>query len=319
MGFSASIRTVAGGIASGLPNTMLFLDDASSLLLAAALGTTLLLLASMAAVGGARTLRIVRQFGFTGVFLALFTGVVVESLAEPLMRTSPYTLVHLPPTVLRFQGLVEDPDLRTRYNVDPRLRYLGAKVPDLEVAFVMRNGIRIVDVPQVRHETPTALPASVVPMGEKAIGEEVDGLYERALATVEESGRGGKVEALIRRADWIGAAGFGLLVLGLVSVLAGAVPLLLGGLSFLGDEGRLIVMTASPEYRGARGRALRHGTGALRAWHRKRTAPHRALATFGLLATLGGLLLGFLREEETRGIAHRVFAQARSIRIDGKP
>ena len=297
---------------------MLLLDDASHLFLAAALGATLLLLASLAAVGGGRTLRIVRQFGFAGALLALFTGVVVESLAEPLMRTAPYTLIHLPATILRFQGLAEDPELRTRYNVDPRLRYLGEKVPNLEAPFVVSSGLRSVTVPPVHHSVPTPLPSNVVEADETEMGQEADGLYRRALATVEGTERDGSIAARSRKADWIGAAGVGFLVLGVVGILAGTVPLLLGAAAFLGDTGRLLFATARPEYRGGRGKALWRGTGALRAWHRERAKPHRALATFGLLATLGGLLLGFLREEETRRIAHDVFAEARTVRIERK-
>ena len=292
---------------------MAYLDDALSFLLAAALGVALLLLGSLAAVGGARTLRLARGFGFVGALLALFVGVVVESLAPSLVESPPYTLAFLPSSVLRVQALAEDPDLRTRYNVDPRLRYLGGEVPNLEAPYARNTGLRFVKILPVEHASPTPLPAGVVDQGEEAVDREVDGLYERAVATLADAGR----PPVLRRLAFLGAASVGFLGLGVVGFLAGAVPLVGRRLALLGDVARLLGATRHRSYRGARGRAIRAGTAGLAAWHGERARPHLALATFGLLVLLGGVLLGLLREEERRRSAHDVFAQARRLRIEG--
>ena len=192
-----------------------FLDAASSLLLAAALGATLLLLALSAAVGGIRTLCIIRGVGVAGALLAVFVGIMVESLAASLVDSPPYSLAFLQTTDLRVEALAQDPDLRTRYNADPRLRYLPriGTITDLETVYDHRSGIRSVWVPPVFHETPVPKLPSFVTSDATSYGQEVDGLYDRAFSTVETAGRGADIAARMRRADLLGAASVGFLLL----------------------------------------------------------------------------------------------------------
>lgn len=296
--------------------------ELTSLALATASGAALLVLSSLAAVGARRTLTFVRGVGLFGVFLAFFVGNVLQSLARPLLAARPYTLAFLPPTVLHAQGLAEDPDLRTRYNVDARLRYLpvrGANVVDLESEYEPQlQGFRLAVVPPVVHSSPTKLPPRVIAMGEAEFGKEIDGLYRQAWATVERAGRGPEFRSEQRLADFIATASIGFLVLGVVGLLGGLLPLAGRMVATVWDSLRLLRRTSGPGYRGARKRALKFGTRALAHWHFAESRSFASLATFGLLLTLGGAVLGLLHEEESRVLAHAVFREAREIRIEGK-
>lgn len=286
--------------------------ESTHLVLATALGATLLLLGCLAAVGGRRTLGIVRAMGISGLFVALFVGVALETLAPPTIASKPYTLAFLPSTALRAEGLAQDPDLRTRYNVDPRLRYLGGSVANLESDYAPDLGpLRRLEVPPVVHSTPRPLPKGVVAMGEAEFGKEVDGLYERAWASVDRT----ELAPAAERTAFLGTASVGFLLLGLVGLLAGILSLLLRGLSALRDHLRLLWMTADGRYQGVRARALRLGSRELLRWHLRESRPFVSLLTFGLLVALGGALLGLLREEETRSLAHAVFREARDVRF----
>lgn len=294
--------------------------EIAGLTLTAALGAGLLVLGLLAAIGPVRTLKALRGAGLAGALLALFVGTVVQSLARPLVDAPPYTLAFLPTTVLRVQGLAEDPDVRTRYNVDPRLRYLpsrGETVVDLEGSYVPDlDGLRRVEVRPVVHASRAAKPAGVVAMDEAEFGREVDGLYEKAWATLERSERTGAYP--VGRVEFLGAASVGLLVLGMVGLLAGLVPLLFRLLGAAWDGLRLLRLTASPSYRGVRRRAWRYGFRELMRWHAGEARSFATLATFGLLLGLGGVVLGLLRESKERSLARDVFREAREIRIEAK-
>ncbi len=294
----------------------------SHLALAAAVGAALLTLAALAAVGSRGAVRLVRDLGLGGVLLALFIGVAAESLARSLAETAPYTLV-FPSTVdLDAQALMEDADLRTRTNVDARLRYIstggGDRVPNLESAYRLPIGPwRTLDFPAVQHATPEPLPHGVEPLGEgdpTILRREVAGLYENAKATLERSGARPDEGA----ADLARTASVGLLVLGLVGLVGGLLPLLVRLLRLLADDLRLVRATRHRSYQGARPRARRAGAAALAAHHFADARPFANLATLGLLTLLGGLVMGILREEETRRAAHAVFTEARHLRIEGK-
>lgn len=295
--------------------------ELSHLVLAASVGAALLVLGTLAAVGGRRTVGLVRGMGLGGILLALFVGVAIETLSLSLVESPPTTLVLLPTTVLRVQALAEDPDLRTRYNVDPRLRYLptgNEQVVDLERPYAYGAGLRWVKVLPVVHVSPSKTPKGIVTMGDDAFGKEVDGLYERAWSTVVEAGRAPSFASSRARLGFASAASVGLLAMGLIGLIGGLVPLLSCWIALLADAGRLVRATKHPSYRGVRGRAIRQGAAGLAEWHRDRWRPFASLATFGALTLLGGVLMGLLREEETRRLAHGVFAEARHLRIEGK-
>ena len=292
----------------------------SHLALAAAVGAALLTLAALAAVGGRRAVRLLRDLGLGGVLLALFVGVAAQSLARSLAETTPYTLLFPATNDLRAQALMEDADLRTRTNVDPRLRYIptdGERVPNLESAYRLPVGPwRTLDFPAVRHATPEVPPKGVAPLGEgdsEALRSEVAGLYEGARTTDERAG----VLPDEGAADLARTASVGLIALGLVGLIGGLLPLLLRLLALLWDDLRLLRATAHRSYRGARARARRLGVAALAAHRFADARPFANLAMLGLLTLLGGLVMGFLREEETRRTAHAVFVEARHLRIEG--
>ena len=293
----------------------------SHLALAAAVGAALLSLAALATLGGRRTSRLVRDLGGGGVLLALFAGVATGSLARSLAETAPYTLLFPTTNDLRAQALMEDADLRTRFNVDPRLRYIPSsgpeRVPNLESAYRLPVGPwRVLDFPAVRHATRELLPKGVEPTGDgdaTILRREVAGLVESARATVAPTGRLPDEGA----ADFARAASVGLLALGCAGLVGGGLALLVRLLGLLGDSLRLLRATAHRSYRGARGRARRLGLAAL-AKHRFADArPYAAQAMLGVLVLLAGLVMGFLREEETRRAAHAVFAEARHLRVEG--
>lgn len=291
----------------------------SHLALAAAAGAALLALVALAALGGRGAVRLLRDLGLAGVLLALFVGATAESLARSLAEVPPYTSF-FPSTVdLRAQALLEDADLRTRTNVDPRLRYIptggGEQVPNLEAAYRLPVGPwRTIDLPAVRHSAPEPLPKGVLAATEgdpAVLRGEVAGLYDDARATVEKSG-GLPDEGV---ADLARTASVGLLALGVVGMVAGLLPLLARSVAFLFDDLRLLRATAHRSYKGARSRARRAGAKGLWAYHFGEARPFANLAMLGLLAVLGGVVMGFLREEETRRVAHAVFAEARHLRI----
>lgn len=292
--------------------------ELSRLILEAAGGAALLTLGSLAAVGGRRTLSSARGLGLAGPLLALFVGATVDRLSVPLVETAPYTDLFRSAGDLRVQALMEDADLRTRTNVDPRLRYIpiaSERVPNLESAYRLDAGpLRPLEFPALRHTSPITFPRGVEPRsdhGDPAVlRQEVAGLYEAAQATVGES-EDGAVE-LLR------STSVGFLALGLMGFVAGVLPLAARLIAALYDSLRLVWATREAGYRGARGRAIRLGTAALADWHFRRSRPFVSLATFGTLTLLGGALLGFVREDATRRIAHRTFTEARHLRIEGK-
>ena len=295
--------------------------EPSLLALMAAVGAALLLLGLLAAVGGRRTVAVVRGLGIGGILLAVFVGAAVESLSASLAEAPPYTLALLPTRVLRVQALAEDPDLRTRFNVDSRLRYLptgGERVADLEEAYAYGGGLRRVEVPPVRHSVARRRPAGLAALGEAEVEQEVEGLYDRAWETVRDAGREPELQPSRDRLAFASTASVGLLVVGFVGLVGGLVPLVGRWLALGYDAARLFRATGHASYRGARGRAVRAGTRGLAAWHGERGRPHLSLAALGGLTILAGFLMGLLREEETRRLAHGVFAEARHLRIEAK-
>ena len=295
--------------------------EGSHLALMAAVGAGLLLVGSLAAVGGRRTVSLVRGIGLGGVLLAVFVGVTVESLSTSLVESPPYTSVFLPSRALRVQALAEDPDLRTRFNVDPRLRYLpsgGERIADLEEAYAYGSGLRRMEIPPVRHSVAIRRPPVFAALGDAEVEQEVEGLYGRAWATVRDAGRESEFQRPRDRLAFATAASVGLLVLGLIGFVGGLVPLIGHGLALGYDATRLIRATGHRSYHGTRGRAIRAGGRGLAAWHGERARPHRSLATVGTLALLAGFLMGLLREEETQRLAHGVFAEARHLKIEAK-
>lgn len=283
-----------------------------------ATGATLIALAALAWVGPRRALSLLRQLGLYGLFLALFVGVAVQTLAVSVVEKTPYTLAFLSTTDLRTQALLEDGDLRTRYNTDGRLRFIpkdGTEtVINLESPYRLDAGpLREVDFKEAFHGKPVAPPAGVAPLSIEGNGDdlrkEVAGLYETAAATV------GNPSSI--RADLARDASVGFLLLGLVSFLSGLVPLVFRSVDLGGDSLRLVRATSHRSYRGVRGRAIRAGVSGLRDYHFGSARPFANLAVFGLLITLAGVLLGLAREDETRRQAREVFAQARHIRVEG--
>jgi hypothetical protein len=293
-------------------------SETTHLAYATACGAVLLMLSVLAFVGVRRSVDLIRRLGLMGIFLALFVGIVVQSVSIPLVEAPPYTWVFLSTNDLRTQALFEDADLRTRYNVDSRLRYIPAdgrgQVINLEAPFRLDAGPwRTVEFPVLEHAVPVATPPGVMPLGfdgdANQLRKEVDGLYEAAQAT---TGRFGSP-----RADLARDASVGLLILGLVGLIGGLVALLVRLLATLRDGLRLFRATSQRAYRGARSRAFRVGFRGLWGWHFQGARPFASLAVFGLLATLAGLLLGLAREDETRRLARSVFREARHMRIDG--
>ncbi|RYG24345.1 hypothetical protein EON82_11085, partial [bacterium] len=104
--------------------------ETTRLAYATATGAVLLALAALAWVGPRRAMAILRGAGLYGLFLALFVGVTVQTLAISVVEQTPYTLAFLSTTDLRTQALLEDGDLRTRYNTDGRLRFIPKAGPD---------------------------------------------------------------------------------------------------------------------------------------------------------------------------------------------
>lgn len=290
--------------------------ELSHLALATAVGAALLTFGALAAVGGRRTVRGVRDLGLGGLALALFAGVAAEGLSIPLAESAPYTTLFLPTVDLRAQALMQDADLRARTNVDPRLRYIpsvgGERVPNLESGYRLAGPLRTVEIPPLRHAAPTRLPRGVEPFADEgdpaALRREVAGLYDAARETAGPPDEG--------RADLARTASVGLLLLGLLGLVAGLLPLALRLLALAWDALRLLFATRTEGYRGARGRAVRAGARGLAQWHFGPARPFASLATFGLLALLGGIVMGFLREEEVRRAAHEVFAEARHLRVE---
>lgn len=286
----------------------------------AAVGAALLTLGALAAVGGRRTVRLVRDLGLGGLLLALFVGVATEGLSLSLAEAPPYASFFLSSNDLHTQALMEDADLRARTNVDSRLRYIPSggleQVPNLESGYRLEGGLRAVTLPMLRHAAPVTFPPGVEPLIQigdpEALRREVAGLYETARTTV------GDRAPDEGRLDLDRTASVGLLALGLVGLVAGLLPLTFRLLALLGNALRLLGAVRHRSYRRARGRALRTGLGGLAAWHFERARPFASLATFGLLTLLGGVVMGLLREEETRRVAHAVFAEARHLRIEGK-
>lgn len=294
--------------------------DPSRLLLAAACGAAFLTIAAAAFVGGRRALGLIREASFVGALLALFVGTAVESLSLSLAEAPPYAWAFLSTDDLHVQALLEDPDLRTRYNVDPRLRYIPAKgerVVNLESGFRLASGpFRTVDFAVLQHASPVATPTGVEPVSmdgdSTALRGEVAGLYETATSVAPPDATS------LTRLDFCRSASVGLSMLGLVLLLAGTIPLLLFALATARDVFGLARMTSGRPYRGARGRAFRLGAAALARWNFRSAGPFATLATFGLLAFLVGIVMGLRREDETRRLAHDVFRAARQIRIEAK-
>ena len=291
--------------------------ELSHLALMAAVGAALLTLGALAAVGGRRTARLVRDLGLGGLLLALFAGVVAEELSLALAEAAPYTSVFLSSNDLRAQALMEDADLRSRTNVDSRLRYIPTsgieQVPNLESGYRLEGGLRTIVIPMLNHAAPVSFPRGVEPLIQEGDPEElrreVAGLYESARAAVRDH------TPDEGRLDLDRTASVGLFVLGLVGLIAGLLPLIFRLLTLSRDALRLAWAIRHQSYRRTRGRALRVGVQALAGWHFGAAKPYRSLAIFGVLTMLGGVVMGLLREEETRRVAHAVFAEARYLRI----
>lgn len=292
--------------------------ELTHLILTAAVGAALLALAAFVAVGGRRTLHIARGLGLLGLLLALFAGTAVESLSIPLADAAPYNELFLGANDLHIQALMEDPDLRTRYNVDSRLRYIplgSPRVINLDAPYTLDVGpIRTLDFTEAQHTERVTYPKGVEPLGlsndPRDLRAEVGGLYEKARAL---TGPAPSQE----RADFARTSSVGFIAIGLVGLVAGLLPLLIRLWALLGDGLRLLRATAQRGYRGARTRAVRAGLPALAQWHFADARGFGAMATSGLLALLLGLLLGVLREEETRRAAHETFAAARHQLVEG--
>lgn len=288
----------------------------SHVALMAALGAGLLVLGSLAAVGGKRTVVLARGLGWGGVLLSLFIGAAFESLSKPIVESPSYAIAFLPPRILRVQALAMDPDLRTRYNLDPRLRYLpprGERIVDLEAAYITRSGLRDVAQAPVRHTTVEHRPEGMTAGSAEEVEQEVEGLYEMAWRSVSHEG----FEPAEERLGYVSATSVGFLVLGLVGLGAGCIPLIGRAFLLVYDVLRLGRGTSHHSYESVRTRAFLTGARGLWDWHAERARPHVSLAVFGLLTFLGGFLMGLLREEETRSLAYEVFSAARYARIEG--
>lgn len=293
--------------------------DVASLLLSAACGATLLVLCAVAFVGGRKSIPLMREMGGTGLLVALFIGVVADSLSASLAQSPPYTTLFLPTEILRIQGLLEDPDLRTRYNVDPRLRYIpmdGSTVINLESEYRLEAGpLRRATIPALHHEDPVRRPAGVAPLSPEGdsilLRQEVSGLYAAAAPFAEDP----EAEARLR---FTRTASVGLWGLGSVLLAAGLLPLIFYCGETVWDLGRLYRATSGSAYRGGRVGALRLGAAALVRWNFRRASSSFSLGTVGLLAALLGGVIGLRHEDETRQRAHDVFQRARLARVEGK-
>ncbi len=291
--------------------------DFTHLAYVTACGAALLAVGALSFLGGRRTVGLLRRLSLFGLFLALFVGIAVQSLATSMVDSPPYTDLFLSTNDLRTQALMEDDDLRARYNVDSRLRFIPTRgqeqVPNLEAPYSMDAGpLRHLNFPELHHAVPTDPPhgvASLAASGNSSdLRKEIAGLYESADATVGRSSS--------NRADFAGDASVGFLLLGVVGLLGGMVPLLFRTVALVGDAYRLLRATGSRVYRGARVRAFRAGLSGLAEWQFRNARPFANLAMCGVLVTLAGLLMGLAREDETRRQAQFVFREARHLKID---
>jgi len=293
--------------------------DFTQLAYVSASGAALLTVGALSFVGARRTVGLLQRLSLFGLFLALFAGITVQSLATSMVDSPPYADLFLSTNDLHIQALMEDDDLRARFNVDPRLRFIptsgGEQVPNLDAPYSLDAGpLRHLEFPELYHLHPTDPPhgvATLAAFGNSSdLRKEVAGLYESADAAV---GRPSSV-----RADFARDTSVGLLLLGLIGLVGGVIPLLFRVAGLARDAYRLLRATGNRAYRGARVRAFRTGLSGLAQWHFRTARPFVNLATCGLLVTLAGLLMGLAREDETRRHAQFVFREARHLKIDGK-
>lgn len=292
-------------------------SDLAHLAYVSASGAALLAVGALSFLGARRTVSLVQRLSIFGVFLALFVGIALQGVAASLVDAPPYNLLFRPTDDLRAQALMENDDLRTRYNTDGRLRFIpthsDAPVINLEAAYHLEEGpFRSLDFPELIHGIPVDPPAGVASVAAswspKELRQEVAGLYESAESAV------GPVDS--SRADFARDVSIGFLLLGLIGIVGGIVPLVFRAFGLVWDGKRLLRATSERVYRGVRGRALRSGMAGLAEYHFRPARPFGNLAVCGLLIALAGLLMGLVREDEVRRQSLAVFREARHLRID---
>lgn len=288
--------------------------DLTHLALATALGTAVLV--ALGLLIGRKPQR--AGGGLALVFVGLLVGQVLESIAPP-------AVLGLSDDDLRVAALMDDADLRNRFNVDGRLRFIPTEgsetIVNLESGYRIDAPLRTVDFGPVRHETYSPSPRSIeqkVDNGDyPKLRGEVAGLYRTSQARVVADGRFvPNLRPLAARSEATGPAAYAFLLIGVVTLvvaLGWSVVLLY---RWRRDVARLGRMAEAEGYAGGKREAMRQGSPALKRLHFGPAARLPVFWSVGAGMSVAGLLAGIAHEHAEQTLALETFRAARFLRVD---